>query len=172
MSSPWSKRRPRASLGTLIPLTVLVVSHLILHWRLEKITPGPFRVLWYIVIQGLLAFIISWLAGSLGFIFALFMGLLGEAVGLLGLTRRGLLAGGYYLVLLLISIVQFSGWGASVWLMLGTIPIVIFVVIYVTLYMRQNGGTRESPGTRRGTGDRQPAIDGVRRPCRGSDHCQ
>jgi two-component system, NarL family, sensor histidine kinase YdfH len=124
-------------LGTLIPVTVLVVIHVILHWYLEKIAVRPLRTLWYIVLQGLLAFIISWLAGSLGMIFALFMGLLGEAVGLLGLTRRGLLAGLFYLVLLLIGLVRFSGWGASGLLMLGTLPIVIFVVIYVTLYMRQ-----------------------------------
>ena len=128
---------PVRQLAILIPFTVLLVIHVILHWWLERIIPWRFGVLWYILLQGILAILISWLGGSLGIIFAVFMALLGEAVGLLGLTRRGLLAGVYYLVMLLISFVQFSGWSSSGMLMLGTIPVTVSVVIYVTLYVRQ-----------------------------------
>ncbi len=71
-------------------------------------------------------------------IFALFMGLIGEAVGVFRLTRRGLLAGIYFFMLMVISLVQLSGWDSSGMLLLGTIPMVIFVVVYVSLYMRQN----------------------------------
>jgi NarL family two-component system sensor histidine kinase YdfH len=70
--------------------------------------------------------------------FALFMALIGEAVGLFRLTRPGLLTGVYYLILMVISLVQLPGQGSLGPLLLGTIPMVIFVVIYVTLYMRQN----------------------------------
>jgi len=40
--------------------------------------------------------------------------------------------------LLAISLLQISGWNTSGPLLLTTVPMVIFVVIYVTLYMRQN----------------------------------
>ena len=43
----------------------------------------------------------------------LFMGLIGEVVVLYRLTRRGLLAGVYYLVLMTVSLVQLSGWDSS-----------------------------------------------------------
>jgi NarL family two-component system sensor histidine kinase YdfH len=42
------------------------------------------------------------------------------------------------MALLAVNLLQISGWDSSGTLLLGTIPMVIFVVIYVTLYMRQN----------------------------------
>lgn len=124
--------------GTLIPLTILLIIHVILHWQLERITARPSRVFWYILVQGGLAFAISVLAQGFGLIFAVFMALIGEAVGLLRLTRQGVLAIVYYLALLVTGLVQLLGWDSSGFLILGTVPMVIFVVIYVTLYMRQN----------------------------------
>ena len=82
-------------LGTLIPFTVFTIAHLILHWQLGKFLPYPSRIVWYIIAQGILALVISLIANNLGMSFALFMALLGEAVGLYGLNRRGLLAGVY-----------------------------------------------------------------------------
>ena len=125
-------------LKTLIPFTVLLVIHIVLHWQLENITKRTSRTFWYIIVQGVLALIISWLGNNIGVIFALFMALIGEAVGLLGLTRQGLYAGVYYLILLAVNLLQISGWNTSGSLLLTTVPMVIFVVIYVTLYMRQN----------------------------------
>ncbi len=125
-------------LGTLLPFSLLTFVHIILHWQMGKIAAQPSKLLWYIIIQGVLALIISMVARNFGMAFALFMALLGQAVGLFGLTRRGLLAGVFYLVLLVVSLVQFSGWASSVMVMWSIIPITIFVVIYVTLYMRQH----------------------------------
>jgi len=124
--------------GILFPLTVLTFAHLLLHWYLGKIMTRPSRLLWYILVQGVLALMISVFARNLGMTFALFMGLLGEAVGLFRLTRRGLLAGGYYLALLIIGIIQLFGWAESGPFLLTTIPMAIFVTLFVTLYMRQN----------------------------------
>jgi NarL family two-component system sensor histidine kinase YdfH len=69
--------------------------------------------------------------------FALFMGMIGESVGLLGIKRRGLLALAYYLTLSMISFVNYVGMDSLGWWALGNVPIVIFIVIYVTMYMRQ-----------------------------------
>jgi len=124
-------------LGTLIPFTILTIAHIVLHWQLGKVLLHPSRIVWYILVQGVLALIISLIAKNLGMSFALFMALLGEAVGVYGLNRRGLMAGVYYLVLLAISLIQLSGWASTAWGFLGIIPIALFVVIYVSLYMRQ-----------------------------------
>ena len=124
-------------LGTLIPFTVFVLAHLALHWQLGKFLLRPSRIVWYILVQGILALVISLIAKNLGMSFALFMALLGEAVGLYGLNRRGLLAGVYYLMLLAVSLFQLSGWASTAWSFLGIIPIALFVIIYVSLYMRQ-----------------------------------
>ncbi|HLA07286.1 MAG TPA: sensor histidine kinase [Anaerolineales bacterium] len=131
-------------LRILIPFTVFTIVHIILHWQLGKITTRPSRILWYIIIQGVLALIISWLGNEIGMTFALFMALIGEAVGLLGLTRQGLFAGIYYLILLTIGLLQTTGWNSSGPLLLTTIPMIVFVVIYVTLYMRQNDAREQA----------------------------
>lgn len=125
-------------LRTLIPFTILLVIHVVLHWQLENILQRPNRTIWYIIAQGALALIISSLGNNIGLTFALFMALIGEAVGLFSLTRQGLLAGVYYMILLAINLFQISGWYSSGMLIIGAIPMVVFVVIYVTLYMRQN----------------------------------
>lgn len=124
--------------GTLIPYTVLLLIHMILHWQLENITKHLNWIFWYILIQGGLALLICWLGNEIALTFALFMALLGEAVGLLRLTRPGLLASIYYLILMVVGLVQNPGQASLGPLIVGTIPMVIFVVIYVTLYMRQN----------------------------------
>lgn len=123
--------------GRLVPFTALLVIHIALHWLLEAITSRPGRAVWYIIVQGILALTISSMSGSTAVTFVLFMALIGEAVGLLSLTRQGLLAVVYYLVLLSVNVIQISGMGSSGTLLLGTVPMVIFVVIYVSLYMRQ-----------------------------------
>jgi len=148
-------RQPRI----LIPLTVLLVIHVVLHWQLEAIIKRPTRIIWYTIAQGILALIISWLGDNIGLSFALFMALIGEAVGLFGLTRQGLLAGVYYMILLAINLLQVSGWDSSGMLILGTIPMVIFVVIYVTLYMRQNDAREQAQAlaTKLETANRQLA---------------
>jgi len=140
----WNSEPTVRQLGILIPFTVLTIIHIILHWLLGKIMEQPARLLWYIIIQGVLALVISAFAKNMGMTFALFMGLLGEAIGVFGLTRKGVLASAYYLVLLAINIVQFSGLSASGSIILTLIPMTIFVVTYVTLYMRQNDAREQA----------------------------
>jgi len=120
-----------------VSFLTLVLIHIILHWYLEKITEHPKFIFWYIVVQGGLAFSISWMSGQIGLVFATFMGLLGEAVGLFGLTRRALLSSVFYLMLGAINISQTTDLISVGWALLGIIPMIIFVVVYVTLYIRQ-----------------------------------
>ena len=131
-------------LGKLLPFTTLLIIHIVLHWMLGTIIKHPGRIFWYITVQGILAIIISSMSNEIGVTFALFMALIGEGVGALGLTRQGLLAGVYYLILLAVNLLQKSGWDSSGKFLLGTIPMVIFVVIYVALYMRQNDAREQA----------------------------
>ena len=128
---------------TFIPFTILVIIHIVLHWQLGNIIKQTNKPVWYIVIQGVLAFMISWMANE-GMALALFMALIGEAVGLFGLSRQGLFAGVYYLIMLVVVLSQSSSWGSPGLIIISTIPMVIFVVIYVTLYMRQNDAREQA----------------------------
>ena len=124
-------------IGTLILFTLLIIIHLVLHWLLEKFAARPRQVVWYIVAQGALAFTITFLSGNTGMIFALFMGLIGEAVGLLGITRWGILAAFYYLLLSYVNFIQLLGLDTAKWYVLVSMPVVFSITIYVRLYTRQ-----------------------------------
>jgi len=133
-------RQPMA----LILFTVCTVAHLVLHWALGTITASPSKTLWYILVQGVLAFTVSLWANSLAMSFALFMALIGEGVGIYGLKKQGALATGYYLVLLIVSMIQILGWDSARPLMISIIPMVLFVIMYVSLYMRQNDAREQA----------------------------
>ncbi len=128
----------------LIPLIGLLAVHLYLHWRLNRFAENQRWVLAYVALQGILALIIAWLGGNIGLASALFMALLGEAVGLFGLTRWSLAAGVYYLALLVVVLARFSEWASLLWPLLGLVFMVVFVVMYVTLYMRQNNAREQA----------------------------
>jgi NarL family two-component system sensor histidine kinase YdfH len=119
--------------------TILMAVHIVIHWLVVRIIEKPYGRLWYILGQGLLAFVITHLSGNTGMIFSLYMALIGESIGYLGLTRWSLLTTLYFLAL---SVVNFSistnaNFVTALFWILTAIPIVIFIGMYVTLYLRQ-----------------------------------
>jgi len=128
----------------LIVFTILMVAHIILHWLIEKIIRIPRLTVVYIIVQGVLGFVISWMAGNEGIIIAIFMALLGEAVGMLGLSRAMLGTSLYYLTLAYINLRQIMNLKSSNWVLVGIIPVIIFVVTYVTLYRRQTDAREQA----------------------------
>jgi len=123
-----------------VPLTIftiLFIVHVLLHWQIERIFEKPKLLLAYILIQGALGFAISWMAAHEAVTFAIYMALFGEAIGMFGLTRRGLLATIYYFTLAFISIQQIITTFPPVLMAVTALPVLIFVVIYVVLYSRQ-----------------------------------
>jgi NarL family two-component system sensor histidine kinase YdfH len=128
----------------LIVFTILMVAHIILHWLIEKIIRIPRLTVVYIIVQGVLGFVISWMAGNEGIIIAIFMALLGEAVGMLGLSRAMLGTSLYYLTLAYINLRQIMNLKSSSWVLVGIIPVIIFVVTYVTLYRRQTDAREQA----------------------------
>lgn len=121
----------------MIVFTILMVAHVILHWLIERIILIPRLTFFYIIVQGALGFAISWMAGNEGIIIAIFMALLGEAVGMLGLSRATLVTALYYLTLAYLNLRQIMNLKSSSWVLVGIIPVIIFVVTYVVLYRRQ-----------------------------------
>jgi NarL family two-component system sensor histidine kinase YdfH len=121
----------------LVAFTVLMAAHIVLHWNVNFLTRKPSHQAIFIIGQGALAFAIVSLSGNIIMIFALYMALIGETIGILGLSRWSLLAGTYYLALSLINFNAFTDGGNPLDWILTTFPVVFFVTMYVLLYTRQ-----------------------------------
>jgi two-component system, NarL family, sensor histidine kinase YdfH len=124
--------------------TILFIIHVLLHWQIERIFEKPKLLLAYVLLQGLLAFAISWIAAHEAVAFAIYMALFGEAIGMFGLTRRGLMATIYYFTLAFISIQQIITSVPPVLMAVTALPVLIFVVIYVVLYRRQTDAREQA----------------------------
>jgi NarL family two-component system sensor histidine kinase YdfH len=120
-----------------IIFTGLTILHVALHWSLLKIDQNP-NLFWsYVLIQGVLAFVITLLSQNPGMIFALYLALIGEIIGLGQEKVKKISAGIFFLFLSLINFILLLGPGQGFWWVLGSIPMVIFVVMYVSLYTRE-----------------------------------
>jgi NarL family two-component system sensor histidine kinase YdfH len=120
-----------------VGFTVLMTVHVFLHWQIEKIILSAKITVGYIILQGMLAFFICWMAGHQAIIFAIYMALLGETVGMLGLSRATLLSALYFSVLAYLNLNQVVDIGSSSWLVIGIIPVIFFVISFTILYRRQ-----------------------------------
>jgi NarL family two-component system sensor histidine kinase YdfH len=121
-----------------IPFTGLLTIHIILHWNVNRILKYPNQIRWYLIGQGLLAFVIVNLSRNIGMVFALYMALIGETIGILRANRWSLLTIIYYLVLSIFNIFLFTNLNNAITWLSTSIPIAIFVSLFVALYNRQN----------------------------------
>lgn len=122
----------------LMPFTLLLAIHIIAHWNLGRIIQNRKRAIWYILAQSIVAFVIVNLSGTIGMIFALYMALIGETIGFLGMNRWSLLAIFYYLALSYVNFILLNNQEGALYWLFTSIPTAVFVSIYVTLYNRQN----------------------------------
>jgi NarL family two-component system sensor histidine kinase YdfH len=123
--------------GSLILFTLLMSVHTALHWLSVRLKTWR-QVFFYLVIQSALAFTITYLSANLGPLLGLYMGLIGETIGLLREKPRWTIAA--VAVLLTSSFVNYGlqgSWVGWYWWILAMLPMTFFVVIYVTLYSRQ-----------------------------------
>lgn len=118
----------------------LTIIHILIHWLVIHIIKVPARQPWYILGQGLLAFIITQISGNTGMIFSLYMALIGETIGFLGITRWWLLSTAYFLGLSVFNFVLFtdSNLSTAFFWVVTAVPLVLFISMYVTLYLRQS----------------------------------
>ncbi len=120
-----------------IPFTLLMILHVVLHWMVIPIIQVPKRKAIYVIGQGVLAFVITHISRNTGMVFALYMALIGETIGFLGLSRWGALSTLYYLILSLTNFIIFTNIENAFYWLLTVIPTVIFIGMYVTMYLRQ-----------------------------------
>jgi two-component system, NarL family, sensor histidine kinase YdfH len=121
----------------LIPFVVLMAVHIVLHWRLRRFSTKPNWTIVYIMVQSLIALALIWITRNIGVTLGLTMALVGETIGLYGVSPRGLLASLYYLVCSIGFYIWRSGVSQIGWWLIAIIPMLVFVVIYVELYSRQ-----------------------------------
>ncbi len=120
-----------------IPFIALMVLHIGMYWASFLLEIKPSIILPYLAFQGLLAFVLNLIGQNMGLAMGLYFGLIGIAVGMLGLTRRAALVVGFYLILSLINYGNSAGWSKVPFWLAVAIPTMLFVIIYVTLYNRQ-----------------------------------
>ena len=123
--------------GRLALFTVLMVVTILGHWLSISVLKWG-RVAVYLVIQTALTFAIVTLGGSIGPLLALYMGLIGETIGLLREKPRWMIISvmvslGLSLLnyILQVSLMEWYWW------FLAMLPMTFFVVVYVVLYSRQ-----------------------------------
>ena len=117
--------------------TVLMILHIGLHWFSIRVLQWG-RVAVYLVVQSVLAFAIITLGSSIGLLLGLYMGLIGETVGMLGQKPRGrIVAVAAILGLSLLSYILQVSRSEWYWWFLAMLPTTFFVVVYVILYSRQ-----------------------------------
>jgi two-component system, NarL family, sensor histidine kinase YdfH len=121
----------------LIVFTVLIVATGALHWMFTTLRLGQRGLIPYLAIQGLLCFVITVVGDNISLAFGLYMMMIGEALGVLGLNWRGLVAMVLYLALsainfvLLVSSEQIMAW------VMPIVPTAVFVILFVWMFQRQ-----------------------------------
>ena len=122
----------------LVPLTLLVITHIVLHWLSPGLVLKRRGIPIYLAVQGTVAFVVGLLTPGYWLVIALYMGLTGMAVSILWPNLRAV--GAVILLCLALSTyhsVMSWGWGA-VSRFLPTLGIIlVFVVIYVVSFTRQ-----------------------------------
>ncbi len=124
--------------GIFILYTLLMILHIALHWLAPLLEARHKLIPFYIILQGVMAFTITYLSNNQGMVFALYLALIGEAFGILRMSAWGYPAIGYYLLLSLVNYGMIVGWEYMGWWAVGILPIVVFIAIYITLYSRQS----------------------------------
>ena len=119
-------------------LTLLLIVHIAIHWQILWLEEHPRWVSSYVIGQGAIALAICLLSGGYPMIFALYMALIGQVVGIYYQKRRTMAAAiGYYVLLSLLSYVLLFDWNKITFWALSIFPTALFVYIYVSLYSRQ-----------------------------------
>ncbi len=119
---------------SLIGFTLLMLLHLILHW-IAPIAAQDHRLgALYLVIQVLLILGIILLTGYETLVYGLFIGIMGEVLGVLRPLKRSLVIVFFILVIMFVTHGMLFGWSTAMPFFLTFLPLTFFVVIYVYLY--------------------------------------
>ncbi len=120
-----------------ILFTALMLLHGVLHWLSPALTVHRRWQHPYFFLQGLLALLITYLSNNQGITLGLFFALAGEAVGVMEDLRRSLIWVLIYLLLFGLNIALNWGSNALTFWLAVSIPLLVFVIVYVTMFTRQ-----------------------------------
>lgn len=126
------------SMSKMLPIVLLIILHIIIHWMVSFFLKRKNWILIYMLVQGAIAVVLIILTRNIGLTLGLTMALFGEAIGIYGLTAKGLLSSAYYLALSLGSYILITGASNITWWLISMVPVMVFVAMYVELYTRQS----------------------------------
>jgi NarL family two-component system sensor histidine kinase YdfH len=128
----------------LVVFTVLILISGALHWMFTTVRITPRMVVPYLMLQGVLCFATTIVGGTIALAIGLYMMMIGEALGVLGINRHGFVATAYFLALSAInSYLLLHGEQFAVWV-LTVLPSVVFVLLFVWLFQRQDRAREEA----------------------------
>jgi two-component system, NarL family, sensor histidine kinase YdfH len=123
---------------------VLIITTGSLHWLFTTLRIKPRYLVAYLVAQGVLCFVITVIGDNIALALGLYMMMIGEAFGVLGINWRGVVAMLFYLSLSAVNfILLLNGQQFVVWV-LPIVPTTIFVLMFVWLFERQNKAREEA----------------------------
>ncbi len=121
----------------LIPFTTLYFIHLVLHWYMPYLVTQSKRLAAYLVVQIFLAILLILISQQVGVVVGLYMALAGETMGILEDWRRSSIAITAYLLLMGLTYGFIFGWDDVPEWLGGVLIMLVFVMIYILLFLRQ-----------------------------------
>ena len=121
----------------LISFTLLMLLHGLLHWFVAYLTTRRTHLILYLGSQILIVIALTLITRQEAIVMGLYLALAGETVGILGDWRRSLIAVAGYLCLMALSFGLFWGWTTAPQWIGSVVIMLLFVMVYVVLYMRQ-----------------------------------
>jgi NarL family two-component system sensor histidine kinase YdfH len=118
-------------------LTILMSTHIGLYWISPRVFAHPRWLVPYLIVQGLLAFMMGMLVRLSGFSFGVYPGLIGLVIGMPVKRVWRIVSVGFFMVLSLVNYILVVGSGGALWWILAMVPVALFVTIYVSMYLSQ-----------------------------------
>jgi NarL family two-component system sensor histidine kinase YdfH len=125
-------------LGRFLAFTFLMITHLVLHWRVIALVQRPDREVPYVVVQSIIALLLVYMLDELGLAFGVVAAMIGESVGILRKKRAIAVLVVIFLLAGMFAALDLSGQNSAPAIWIASIPLVLFVVIFVELYSRQD----------------------------------
>jgi NarL family two-component system sensor histidine kinase YdfH len=128
----------------LLPYTLLFFIHVTLHWMMPRFVVQTSRTVPYLIGQIFLIILLIILSRQPGIVIGLFMALAGETVGILDDLPRAVAALAGYVLLMGLAYGLIWGWADVPSWLGGAVFVLLFVLLYVSLFLRQLNAREES----------------------------
>jgi NarL family two-component system sensor histidine kinase YdfH len=130
--------------ANILPFTGLIVLHILLHWFTPILIYRPRINLVYMLGQSILVFCIILFLKNAAVILVLYSILIIESISVIRERWQRLAGGLFPFVLLIVSIVQFSGWQSIISLILPFLLIIGIALPYVISYGQQDAARQQA----------------------------